>query len=257
MARKLKTGGAAVVSTVVLSGMGLALAAANAGACQTTPFERDGKKLTAAIVNPPAPVTGVVDASGCNIGVYFDEGAGEVNGASISGADYYGVTVNGIAKDVGPIVIANTSIHGIHDEPLSGANHGTGVIFTTLEIQGSGHGGEHSATGSVSTGTITEYQKNGVTINGPGTAVEVRDNILTGLGPTEITGQIGIQISRGATALVAGNTIAGDFYIPRPGTGCGLTYLEAAGVRTFHNHFSANERNVCNEGRGGGNTPLE
>lgn len=257
MATKLKIAGAAVVSTVVLSGVGMGVAAASAAACQTTPFERDGKKLTAAIVNPQAPVTGTVDASGCNIGVYFDEGAGEVSGATISGADYYGVAVNGIERDVGPIDITGTSIHGIHDEPLSGANHGTGVIFTTLEIQGAGHGGEHSATGTVSASTITEYQKNGVTINGPGTAVGVQDNILTGLGPTEITAQIGVQISRGATALVAGNAIAGNFYTPRSGTACGLTYLEAAGVRAFHNHFSGNERNVCNEGRGGGKTPLE
>ena len=63
--------------------------------CVPTGFFRDGINMTATLINPPAAASRAVNASGCNIGVYYNAGKGTVQGADISGANYFGVVVNG------------------------------------------------------------------------------------------------------------------------------------------------------------------
>ena len=56
------------------------------------------------------------------------------------------------------------------------------------------------------------YQKGGITANGIGVSVQIRDNVVTGDGPTTRTAQNGIQIGYGATATVMKNTVTGNSY---------------------------------------------
>ena len=42
-------------------------------ACTQTGFVRDGINLTAALINPTGTVSGDVDATGCNIGIYYSD----------------------------------------------------------------------------------------------------------------------------------------------------------------------------------------
>src|ERR1041385_6682452 len=94
-------------------------------ACTATGFNG----LTAAIVNPPAPVTGTVNATGCNIGVYYGSGTtGLVKNADIFGADYYGVIANGDDGDVS-LDIINSNIHDIGENPHNGSQHGVGIYW--------------------------------------------------------------------------------------------------------------------------------
>ena len=59
-----------------------------AAACTATGFIRDSINLTAALINPGGTVSGDVDATGCNIGIYYGPGAhGRVDGASIHGSN--------------------------------------------------------------------------------------------------------------------------------------------------------------------------
>src|SRR5438034_9375946 len=74
----------------VIGGVGTARAT-----CFSTGFFRDGFSLTAAQINPSGTVSGDVDATGCNIGVYYDNGAGAVKKANVHGANYFGIVVNG------------------------------------------------------------------------------------------------------------------------------------------------------------------
>jgi len=82
--------------------LGLSFAGAGAAqACSQTGFIVDGINLTAAEINP-GNVSGAVDATGCNIGIYYDDGTnpgpigGTVSGASITGGpDYFGIVANG------------------------------------------------------------------------------------------------------------------------------------------------------------------
>jgi hypothetical protein len=211
--------------------------------CTPTGYFKGPIELTAAIVNPSGPVAGQVDALGCNIGVYYGPGttAGSVDGAEIFGASYYGVVVDGGVADVRN----HSMIHDIGDSPLSGTQHGVGVFY--------GNG----ATGTLSGNTITNYQKNGVAVDGTGTAVNVEDNVVTGQGMIDWIGQNGIQISRGATALVAGNTVSGNWYTPKSYVACGLLFFDAGGVKQHDNTLFGNEINLCNAGRGGGNTSVD
>jgi hypothetical protein len=59
---------------------------------------------------------------------------------------------------------------------------------------------------------IESYQKNGITVDGPGSTADIFHDVVTGSGPTPIIAQNGIQISFGAKALVADNIITGNNY---------------------------------------------
>src|ERR1700741_793799 len=61
-----------------------------AATCTHTGFIRDGIDLTAALINPH-DVSGDVDATGCEIGVYYSSGVhGHVENANVHGARYFG-----------------------------------------------------------------------------------------------------------------------------------------------------------------------
>ena len=174
--------------------------------CTPTGFYRDNINLTAALIDPASPVTGEVDATDCNIGVYYAQGtSGSVSGANIHGANYFGVVVNAAAVNV-----MNSSIHDIGEAPLNGAQHGVGVFYTTLNPNTTSTG--PAATGTVSGNVFTKYQKGGIVVNGPGAAVTISGNTVTGEGPMAYTAQNGIQLGRGATGTIIDNTVTGNAY---------------------------------------------
>jgi hypothetical protein len=83
-----------------------------------------------------------------------------------------------------------------------------------------------------------------------------RASTVTGLGPIGFNAQNGIQMSRGATGLVTSNTVSGNWYTPATWTACGLIFYQADGVKQKSNNLFGNQTNLCNAGRGGGNTSL-
>ncbi|HXC80125.1 MAG TPA: hypothetical protein VNU19_24100, partial [Candidatus Acidoferrum sp.] len=171
----------AVVATFLVAGLGSVTAAA--ADCTPTGFVRDGINLTAAQIG--GDVTGSLDATGCNIGVYYDNNSapGNVSGADISGANYYGVVVNG---DVGTVSVdvTGSTVHDIGETPLNGDQHGNAIYYRAF-------GG--SANGTISGNTVTDYQKNGITINGNVSAT-IANNTVTGEGPVDYIAQNGIQV---------------------------------------------------------------
>jgi len=199
--------------------------------CMPTGDMKDGLNLTAAQIG--GDVTGALDATGCNIGVYN----GSVHGGEIFGANYYGVLEKGVARDV-----VNGKIHDIGESPLNGSQHGVGVEYA------------NGATGTLSGTTITNYQKNGVVIDGTGTSVTALNNTVTGQGQIDYIAQNGIQVSGGASALIRGNTVSGNWYTPKSFVACGLLFFDAGGVKQQGNTLFGNEINLCNVGRGGGNS---
>ena len=222
----------------------VSLSSSSSPLCTPTGLMRDGLNLTAARINED--VSGTVDATGCNIGVYYGDGkSGTVSNADIFGANYYGVVADGAAVN-----ISNSSIHDIGETPFNGSQHGVGVLYTTVHQDNSTT--SHAATGTLSSSTIARYQKNGVVVSGDAAAVTVQNNTVTGNGPVDYIAQNGIQISFGATGAVIGNTVSGHFYTPATVTACGLLFFQANGVKQKGNTLFANQTNVCNAGRGGG-----
>ncbi len=212
--------------------------------CTATGFFRDGIDLTAAQVG--GAVTGTLDATGCNIDAYFDAGhSGSITGATIFGANYFGVVADGVALNV-----TNSTIRNIGEVPLNGAQHGNAVVYI------------NGASGTISGNTVIDYQKNGITVSGKAadgvalspakTSALVLNNVVTGEGPITYIAQNGIRISYGATATVKGNTVSGDNYTPKSYVACGLLFYQAAGVKASSNNLFNNEVNLCNVGRGGG-----
>ncbi|HEX3283996.1 MAG TPA: hypothetical protein VHT50_04870 [Mycobacterium sp.] len=214
--------------------------------CTPTTFSRDGHFLTAAQIG--GPVSGTLEATGCDIGVYYEPGSGPteaVSSGDISGAKYFGVLVNGATVDV-----TNSSVHSIGDVPLNGSQHGNAIVYL------------NGAHGTISGNHVFNYQKNGITVSGvddngtvrpnPTTSASVLNNVVTGEGHVSYIAQNGIQISFGASGLVRGNTVSLNWYTPAGTEACGLLLYQANGVKQQMNNLFDNEVNFCNFGRGGG-----
>src|SRR5258708_838177 len=157
--------------------------------------------MTAAKINQ-GKITGDVNATGCNIGVYYDTN-GLVDKAIIHGANYFGVLVNGDIKNPS-VDISNSTIHDIGETPLNGTQHGVAIYY-----RGFGSG---STSGKIWNNTLSNYQKGGIVTNGANTSVDIKGNTVTGQGPVNYIAQNGIQAGYGASAQVRNNTVIGNSY---------------------------------------------
>ena len=191
---------------LVLGGGGLSLAAfgtAHAATCTPTGFMRDSINLTAAQIG--GNVNGTLNATGCNIGVYYDKThTGNVHHANIYGANYFGVLVDGGQGKV-DVNIQQSSIHNIGETPFNGTQHGNAIYYYSDSSSG-------KVTGKVTQNHVYQYQKGGIIINGQKTDVSVSQNTVNGLGPVDFIAQNGIQISRGASGTVSQNTVTDNSY---------------------------------------------
>jgi hypothetical protein len=181
-----------------------------AATCSATGFYRDGNNMTAALINPQKVVTGEVDATGCNVGVYFDAyHAGRVDSADVYGANYFGVLVNG---DNGPVRVdvQDSFVHHIGEVPHNGAQHGVAIYY---------RGFAYSVKGTIQNNWIWDYQKGGIVANGDFADVTITNNYVTGDGHVNFIAQNGIQVGYGASANVSANTVIGNSYIGYPGDG--------------------------------------
>jgi hypothetical protein len=173
-------------------------------ACAPTGFVRDAIDLTAAMINPPGTVRGDVDATGCNIGIYYGPGShGKVDLANVHGANYFGIVNNG-----GRVDIRNSAISDIGEKPFNGTQHGVAIYFAF----------NSAAKGDIEGNYIWNYQKGGIVVNGPLASSNIQRNTVTGLGPVNFIAQNGIQAGFGADADVQQNLVTGNSY-----TGAGQT----------------------------------
>ena len=102
-----------------------AFAAPTSTTCTPTGFYRDGIDLTAAQIG--GKVTGDLDATGCDIGVYYGPGTkGSVKKATIENAKYFGVVNYG-----GKVDVKDSTISQIGNTPFDGSQHGVGILYTT------------------------------------------------------------------------------------------------------------------------------
>ncbi len=194
-----------VIAATLILGSLLAVPA-SAQTCTATGFYKDGINMTAAMINPAGIVTGVVDATGCNVGVYYDHNGlgGTVVMAEVKNANYFGVLVNGDAGPVAVDVIGST-IHHIGESPLNGTQHGVAIYYGALTDIG-------SATGKISGNHLSSYQKGGIVVKGPGSNVIVSNNTVTGEGRIDYIAQNGIQFGNGASGSAMKNTVTGHAY---------------------------------------------
>ena len=101
--------------------------------CMPTSFIRDGMNLTAAVI-ADGDISGQIDATGCNIGIYYGPGtSGTVEGSEVKGANYFGIVVTGEDSlgNLGTtsVDVTSNSIHDIGEKPFNGTQHGVGVYY--------------------------------------------------------------------------------------------------------------------------------
>lgn len=227
----------------------------NALACTATGFVRDGINMTAAVINP-GNVAGtvttptVVDATGCNIGVYFST-SGSIQYVDIYGANYFGVVVNGDGSLIN-VDVKDSTIHNIGETPFNGSQHGVAIYYRAYGGVGTG------VTGDIDGNAISLYQKGGIVVNGPNAWVNTLGNTVTGLGKVDFIAQNGIQYW-GSNGTIRGNTISDNFYTgtvgvgPNPGgqnppgweyIAGGLLLYQTGLVKHSKNFYANNQRNV-------------
>lgn len=189
--------------------------------------------LTAAQVG--GNVTGDLDAHGCDIGVYYNRShAGHVNNASIHDANGYGVFVDGNAGNVSVAIhkshVFNIGNHVAGNYTPNGVQTGIGVFYNDLGLSG-------RVNGDISNNSVDKYQKGGIVANGEKTDINVENNVVTGAGPAGYIGQNGIQVSRGATGDINGNTVSENAYT-------GANEASAAGILVYGGWGSPLSHNV-------------
>lgn len=229
----------AVVLAFVLSGVSTLQHAriAEANGCTPTGFFRDSINMTAKSINP-GNVSGEVDATGCNIGVYFDNGSSVVKNSDVHGANYFGILVNGDVNSVAVDVI-NSSVHQIGESPFNGAQHGVGIYYRAL--------GVGSATGNVRGNEVYDYQKGGIVTSGSGAVVNISDNEITGLANVPFIAQNGIQVSYGATGQVMRNVVNGNWYTGASWASTGILVFQSSSVQVGSNTLSGNQTGIAIE----------
>lgn len=98
--------------------------------------------------------------------------------------------------------------------------------------------GAQTGTARIIGNLIDDYNKNGITVDNSGSWAEIAYNRIIGEGPTIVTAQNGVQVSRGATAKVRHNLVNGNDY-----TGPGFV---ATGILLFQPGVVTVERNTAN-----------
>ena len=197
--------------------------------CMPTGFMRDGMNLTAAMIADGDVSGQTVDATGCNIGIYYGPGtSGTVAGSAVSGSNYFGIVATGEDGDVDQCLghvgttsvdVTNSNIHNIGEKPFNGTQHGVGVYYRAF-CDGA------SATGAISGNAVYLYQKGGNVANGPNTGVSISGNAVAGRGPIPDIAQNGIQIGFGGDGMIMRNQVTGHSYIGPGG-------VSSAGILIF------------------------
>jgi hypothetical protein len=223
MKRKLTL---SLITGLVLAGA-LGASPANA-ACTPTGFIRDGMNMTAKVIADGDISGQTIDASGCNIGIYYGPGtSGTVESSEVSGSNYFGIVVTG-EDSVGSIGttsvdIASNKIHNIGEKPFNGTQHGVGVYYYAFRDGA-------SATGAISGNAVYLYQKGGIVANGPNAAVSISGNTVAGNGPVIYIAQNGIQIGFGGDGMIMRNQVTGHSYTgPNGASSAGILIFGGCG----------------------------
>jgi hypothetical protein len=138
------------------------------------------------------------------------------------GPTMYGVRIDDNAQ----ATIQNNTITEIRSTDTSMRGCQAGVA-----IQVGRNSESQVGTATITNNTIDTYQKNGITIDGPGSSATVTGNSVTGNAPDgTITAQNGIQVSRSAIAKVKTNNVSQNIYTGGNGDNAtGILVFEAAG----------------------------
>ncbi len=120
-------------------------------------------------------------------------------GAAQNGNGFFGVFVrDGAAGNIHDNIIQNLS-------PAGASATGVGIAIGRKALSTTG-------TATVTNNTIRDYEKAGIVVDNINSTATISGNTVIGAGPTTAIASNGIQISRGATGSITGNTVMNNFY---------------------------------------------
>ena len=155
-------------------------------------------KAPAILVTDIFGMSNIIDITGgatVKISKLTVSGPGSTNCGSIT----TGIFVSGDST----LKITNSTITDIHDSPAGGCQNGVGIFVGRAKLSTTGHA-------EISDVTITKYQKGGIVVDNTGSTANIQDNQISwGLSPLNIASN-GIQVSRGAQAIVLDNKVTGN-----------------------------------------------
>ncbi len=149
--------------------------------------------------NPIAAVILVSNSSDTDLSGLTVDGAN--NGITGCGPNLIGIYYRNASGNVQNNTVRNMKL----SSALNGCQSGLGIFVQS---------GLGTSKVTVDTNSVHDFQKNGITGNEVGTDVTIKNNVVTGLGPTTGAAQNGIQIAFGATGTVDGNVSANHVWSP-------------------------------------------
>jgi hypothetical protein len=198
-----------------------------------------GKGADSTLIAPSASLNAIVAVSGPDVNA-------KISGFTIKGpckvidSELYGIFV----RDGAFCEITDNKILDIRDgEALSGNQRGVAVLV--------GRHVTHNTTGTavIERNIISGYQKGGIVVDNVGSNAVISGNEIIGWGQTSVIAQNGIQVSRGATAKVTGNTVAGHWYTGDGWSATGILLYEAGDTEVTGNTLNANQVAIDTDNR--------
>jgi parallel beta-helix repeat protein len=133
--------------------------------------------------------------------------------------------------------LANDSIKNVELTPsLFGCQDGLGVYVNA-------DSGDTSHV-TMKTDSVTAYDKNGITCDDQGTTCSVTGSTVTGVGPTNLIAQNGIQLFDAAQGTISGNHVTDNSYELSGASATGLLLYDVGAQSVTSNTISANDENV-------------
>jgi parallel beta-helix repeat protein len=145
--------------------------------------------------------------------------------------------------------VTGTTITSMRQNPLNGVQTGRGILVGSTGQSQVGHA-------VITNCTITDYQKSGIVTGGTGTTVTITGNTITGVGPTPLIAQNGIQITDGTTAQVSNNTVTGNQFTGASSGADPTANVQSIGILMLGsgavagNTVSGNDVGIANNGAG-------
>ena len=204
------------------SGLGPVIAAPAAGVGQNTTDLYDGSSVAAQVL-----VKGGYTA---NINGFTVDGSNNQI-AGTCALDLVGVYYRNSSGTLSNVSVKNEALSA----SLFGCQVGLGVYIE------SGYTVPGISLVQVQNVSVTNFQKNGITADGPGTNAVINNNVVTGVGPTPLIAQNGIQVSDGAIGSVSNNQVSNIDYTVGNYQAAGILVYASNGVSILGNTIAAVE----------------
>src|SRR5262249_20337674 len=157
-----------------------------AGMVQNTSSLASAFPTAAQILVSSIPAPGVVKIQGLIV-----DGAGNGMSATGCGLDLIGIYFQNAGGTVTETTLRNQTLE---DSNLLGCQDGEALFVENLAT-----GPTTPSTLTITKNDVSAFQKNGITLHGAVAAANIKNNVVTGIGPTEAIAQNGIELAYGST----------------------------------------------------------